>query len=221
MTFSIDKLLTGVVSPPELKGVDDQRKDYTLHEYTYGISSDPLTQFAVLFSALIHDGTCMPRGLKRWGLGTWYLDKLLTLQCFFLTTVDHPGVPNAVLVKEKTPLASIYKDKSIAEQNSVALAWQLLLESTFDHLRATIAPTPTEMARFRQLVINTVLATDIVDKELKSLRNARWEKAFSESARLDDSPQAHINRKATIVIEHLIQAVRLSNQGRYSEYENF
>ena len=26
-----------------------------LHHYTYGISSDPLTQFAVVFAALIHD----------------------------------------------------------------------------------------------------------------------------------------------------------------------
>ena len=26
-----------------------------LHEHTYGITSDPLTKFAVVFSALIHD----------------------------------------------------------------------------------------------------------------------------------------------------------------------
>lgn len=211
VTFSIDKLLTSVVSPPELKGVDDQRKDYTLHEYTYGISSDPLTQFAVLFSALIHDGTYRHSGLMRLSLVTVTSVSLHTVS----TLVDHPGVPNAILVKEKTPLASIYKDKSVAEQNSVALAWQLLLEPTFDHLRASIAPTAAELARFRQLVINTVLATDIVDKELKNLRNCRWEKAFSESARFDDSPQDHTNRKATIVIEHLIQAVRSMLLGDY------
>ena len=122
--------------------------------------------------------------------------------------MDHPGVPNAVLVKERSPLASLYKDKSVAEQNSVALAWQLLMQSQFDQLRAMIAPTTAEMTRFRQLVINVVLATDIVDKELKGLRNRRWQVAFGESARLDDSPREHMNRKATIVIEHLIQAVR-------------
>jgi 3'5'-cyclic nucleotide phosphodiesterase len=51
------------------------------------------------------------------------------------------------------------------------------------------------------------MATDIVDKELKALRNARWEKAFSqeETNRLDNELD-QINRKATIVIEHLIQA---------------
>jgi hypothetical protein len=49
------------------------------------------------------------------------------------------------------------------------------------------------------------MATVIVDKELKALPDARWDKAFSESATDDSSPDA-VNRKATIVIEHLIQA---------------
>lgn len=49
----------------------------------------------------------------------------------------------------------------------------------------------------------SVLATDIVDKHLKELRNDRWTKAFD--------PQQEITgrgnpMKATIVIEHLIQA---------------
>lgn len=80
------------------------------------------------------------------------------------------------------------------------------MQPQFSALRQTIAHTEAEMVRFRQLVINVVLATDIVDKELKNLRNNRWEIAFSEAARLDDSPHEHMNRKATIVLEHLIQA---------------
>lgn len=48
------------------------------------------------------------------------------------------------------------------------------------------------------------MATDIMDKDLKSLRNARWDKAFNQAA--DEGTEAAINRKATIVIEHLIQA---------------
>lgn len=50
-----------------------------------------------------------------------------------------------------------------------------------------------------------VMATDIMDKDLKQLRNNRWAKAFSESANETDI-QVDTNRKATIVIEHLIQA---------------
>jgi hypothetical protein len=50
-----------------------------------------------------------------------------------------------------------------------------------------------------------LVATDIVDKKLKALRNGRWDKAFSEAA-TDDSASEAVIRKATIVIEHLIQA---------------
>jgi hypothetical protein len=49
------------------------------------------------------------------------------------------------------------------------------------------------------------MATDIMDKDLKALRNARWEKAFT-AVSLNANLRENINRKATIVIEHLIQA---------------
>jgi len=44
-----------------------------------------------------------------------------------------------------------------------------------------------------------------MDKDLKALRNGRWDRAFSEQAS-DDTTSEAVNRKATIVIEHLIQA---------------
>jgi 3'5'-cyclic nucleotide phosphodiesterase len=99
----------------------------------------------------------------------------------------------------------VYKNKSVAEQNSVDIAWHLLMDERYDDLRCTIYTDEIEMKRFRQLVVNAVMATDIVDKELKNLRNARWEKAFSDEKH-DEDIQDTINRKATIVIEHLIQA---------------
>ena len=52
-----------------------------------------------------------------------------------------------------------------------------------------------------------------MDKDLKALRNARWEKAFSKTkmgSKVDSASDA-INRKATIVIEHLIQASDVSH----------
>ena len=131
-----------------------------------------MTQFAVVFSAVIHDA-------------------------------DHPGVPNAQLVKENTRNALIYK-KSIAEQNSVDLVWDVLMTPDYVDLRACIYSNEDELRRFRQLVVNTVMATDIVDKELQALRKARWETAFSKTT-VDSTPELDMNRKATIVIEHLIQ----------------
>jgi len=101
-------------------------------------------------------------------------------------------------------VAKQYNNKSVAEQNSVDLCWNLLMDSDYTELRQTIYGTDGELKRFRQLVVNSVMATDIVDKELKNLRNARWEKAFSEAE--DSANRDSVNRKATIVIEHLIQS---------------
>lgn len=124
--------------------------------------------------------------------------------------MDHTGVPNTQLAKENRSLATYYKGRSIAEQNSVDMAWELLMDPAFAKLRATIYQTDEEMRHFRQLIVNVVLATDIMDKDLKQLRNERWEKAFSDAAHAESSVTT-VHRKATIVIEHLIQASDVSH----------
>ena len=115
-------------------------------------------------------------------------------------------------MKENSPLAARYNDKSVAEQNSVDIAWGILFSEKYTDLRAAIYSDDVEMNRFRQLVVNSVMATDIVDKDLKQLRNARWDKAFNKSdMNFQESEQNAVNRKATIVIEHLIQASDISH----------
>ena len=100
----------------------------------------------------------------------------------------------------------------MAEQNSIDLAWELLQEDHYSALRRAIYKTEAEFKRFRQLVVNTIMATDIMDKELKTLRNSRWEKAFnSDPTSARESVKDIIDRKATIVIEHLIQASDVSH----------
>ena len=178
--MSVSKLLSRIVAPEQVldgteHNTDNKRLASTLHDHTYGITSDPLTQFACIFSALIHD-------------------------------VDHQGIPNAQLVKENSPLAERYKGKSVAEQNSVDVAWDILTRPSFCQLYQTICPTDADRVRFRQLVVNSVMATDILDKDLKSLRNARWDRAFAKTKAAEESARDSVNRKATIVIEHLIQA---------------
>jgi 3'5'-cyclic nucleotide phosphodiesterase len=168
VVMSVNKLLSRI-NAPDL----DECTAEEIHDHTYGITSDPLTWFACIFSALIHD-------------------------------VDHSGVPNAQLVKEGAPVASLYKAKSVAEQNSFDIAWDLLMEPSYESLRSTIYVNTAEFKRFRQLVVNGVMATDIVDKDLKALRNNRWDAAFDESKKETESRARTL--KATIVIEHLIQA---------------
>jgi hypothetical protein len=90
---------------------------------------------------------------------------------------------------------------TIVVQNSIDVAWALFMNPKYKDLRHTVAQTPDEMARFRQLVINCVMATDIVDKELKKLRENRWTKAFN-GEHTTEVKEATVNRKATIVLEH-------------------
>jgi len=113
--------------------------------------------------------------------------------------VDHLGVPNAQLVEENHDLASKY-DHSIAENNSIAVAWELLMNPAFEAFRTCIAPNEAYLKAFHETIINATLATDIVDKDLKADRNQRWADAFSESA----GEKADV--KVRIVLEHLIQA---------------
>ena len=104
------------------------------------------------------------------------------------------------LIQEKTEVALAYRNKSVAEQNSVDLAWNLLMDETYADLRKVLFSTEEELRRFRQLLVNSVMATDIFDPELKAMRNDRWEEAFSGS-----NESGVIDLRATIVIEHIIQ----------------
>lgn len=56
VTMSVVKLLSRIVAPSDVIE-DTAGKDLasSLHDHTYGITSDPLTQFACVYSALIHD----------------------------------------------------------------------------------------------------------------------------------------------------------------------
>lgn len=105
-----------------------------LHDYTLGINSDPLTSLAILFSALIHDA-------------------------------GHRGVSNAQLITEDKEMGDKYRNKSVAEQHSLDSCWDLLMtEGRFEALRNCLFTTEAEMKRFRQVLVNVVLATDIFDK---------------------------------------------------------
>jgi hypothetical protein len=116
-------------------------------------------------------------------------------------------VPNSQLIKEGSALATVYQNRSIAEQNSLNLTWDLLIDNSYTNLRAAIYSSEEELRRFRQLLVNSVMATDIMDNHLGTARKARWNKAFShQSAVANESAEVSTNRKATIVIEHLLQA---------------
>lgn len=114
------------------------------------------------------------------------------------------------LSTEEPDMAKHYRFKSVAEQNSFDIAWDMLMSNSFDALRQAIFPTLPDLMRFRQVVVNTVLATDIFDKEMGDMRKARWNRVFenSDSPFLDETTK---NTRATIVLEHIIQASDVSH----------
>jgi hypothetical protein len=57
-------------------------------------------------------------------------------------------------VKEGRDVAGIYSNLSVAEQNSVDLAWGLLMERGYEDLRRYIYVTRAEQGRFRQLSLD-------------------------------------------------------------------
>lgn len=134
-------------------------------------------------------------------------DPLAVFACSFavlIRDIKHPGIPNSSLQAENPSLASMYKDRSIAEQHSFSVAWDLLLTERFDDLRQSIFSKQAEQARFRQLVITAIMATDLLDQELWDSRVIRWGVAFEtgfsgEQEELD-------RRRATLVLELLVQA---------------
>ena len=102
-------------------------------------------------------------------------DPMTHFACFFTALIhdmDHQGVPNATLVREQDVLAKVYGAKSVAEQNSVGMAWDVLCQDQYRHLRQCIYANQDEMIRFRQLLVNLVMATDVMDKELGQERRA-------------------------------------------------
>jgi 3'5'-cyclic nucleotide phosphodiesterase len=101
---------------------------------------------------------------------------------FSASQVDHTGVPNAQLVKEQAKVAVAYNGKSVAKQSSLNVAWDLLMEPDFIDLRKKLCPTAGEVKLFCQLIINVVMATDMMDTDLKTQCNMRWNKAFYEHA---------------------------------------
>jgi hypothetical protein len=135
---------------------------------------DPMTQFAVVLTALIHD-------------------------------VDHPGVPNEQLIAEGHSLAKIYKS-SIAERNSLDVAWGLLRQDSYHELRRAIYQSPADFEYFRQLMVHSVLVTDLMDKDLQTERKQRWNDAFeTKDAEASDKGEELINTQKMALLEHLIQ----------------
>lgn len=72
---------------------------------------------------------------------------------------DHPGRTNAFLVATSAPQALLYNDRSVLENHHAAAAWNLFMSQPEYNFLANLEHV--EFKRFRFLVIEAILATDL------------------------------------------------------------
>jgi 3'5'-cyclic nucleotide phosphodiesterase len=104
----------------------------------------------------------------------------------------------------------MYEGRSIAERHSLHVAWTLLKKDCYHDLRRAIYSSPDEFRHFQELLIHSVLVTDIMDKDLQSERKQRWNKIFKEDCS-DIDPQKLLNMQKTAVLETVIQVSDVSH----------
>ena len=135
--------------------------------------------------------------------------------------VDHTGKPNETLVNEMDPVAIKYKGRSVAEQNSLDICWNLLMKDEHKALRRTIYQNDSDLFRFREYLVHAVLVTDIVNKDLQTKRKERWNKVFGAApGSVEQAPPAveeieceteRNNTRKTALLELVIQASDVSH----------
>ncbi len=86
--------------------------------------------------------------------------ELLALYCSAaMHDFEHPGRNNQFLISTKNPLALLYNDISVLENHHASASWRLLKsDAQHDFLTNLDA---SEWKRFRTLVVENILATDL------------------------------------------------------------
>jgi 3'5'-cyclic nucleotide phosphodiesterase len=95
----------------------------------------------------------------------------------------------------------VERDAQAVVQQSVDVAWGLLMEPQFAQLQTCLFATNSEREKFRQTVLEAVLATDLSDKDLDA---ERWEKqSMKDPSRLTKTIVQLTMRAA--VVSHAMQ----------------
>ena len=89
------------------------------------------------------------------------------------------------------------------------------MQPAFKDLRACLFGNQEDVDFFRTLLVKTILATDLWDKEMSETRRRRWESVMSDSAKQSFGNQTSevkiASERAVVVVEHLIQVSDVSH----------
>lgn len=143
----------------------------------------------------------MVKRITHQGIAKNPLAKFALVFSALIHDVDHTGLTNEQLIKRDKQLSRKFKRRSIAEQNSILVAWRLLIKPRFDQLRRHMFANEYEKKRFRQLITCSVMATDICDCGGKKKRDSLWEILGDDSS----SAFREEESKTLLLMEHLLQ----------------
>jgi len=135
---------------------------------------------------------------KTFGLKSDPLQPLALLFSALAHDVEHKGISNQQLVNESDALALLYNDQSVAEQRSLAVAFSELMKEEYKVLRSVWFENQEEYKRFRKIVINLVLTTDLASPERTQIVKSKWKEAFGEVAERKEEKQKMIASRRSL-----------------------
>lgn len=190
VTMSANKLMSKISemngsssSSSSKKMSNTEDRDVGIFFNTFGICSDPLSHFAVVFAALIHDA-------DHYGLPNAELIQ------------EQPALG------AKFKNTSVAEQNSIGKAWALLMGpgFENLRE-------CISGGDSNSMHRFKQLLIRMIIATDITDKERMGKEKKRWDEAFTDIAAWDkqwrsrsmkELQKIDVSLKATAVLEALM-----------------
>jgi hypothetical protein len=157
--------------------------------------------------------------------GTWSMSSAHAFCLLFSALIhdlDHRGITNSQMIKEDYHgLFTKYPDGSLAEHNSVDVAFAFLNESKYEELRKSIAtlnlgPSSSatslvysthqnDLSSFTSLVTTLVLSTDIMNPERTASCRTKWNEAFHPQNMIEVQPSENTSKKDEVILEHLLQ----------------
>ncbi|EED90134.1 hypothetical protein THAPSDRAFT_263745 [Thalassiosira pseudonana CCMP1335] len=146
-----------------------------------------------------------------YGIKSSPLTQIAFLFSALVHDVDHTGISNRQLVLESDDLAILYNDQSVAEQRSLAVAFSTLKGVGYRELRGG---GEEDQFKFRKLVIDLVLVTDIASPERTQIVKSKWKEAFGEVQFAEK-----LKKRITVMEEMMRRRVRLlSPRSRFSTH---
>lgn len=107
------------------------------------------------------------------------IEVLATYLAAVVHDLDHPGRTNNFLIKKRDKLALLYNDRSVLENHHASEAWKALMNNPSFNFLCNL--TSSEYARLRFLVVELILATDLIkhNKIIESFRSRTSKCNFS------------------------------------------